>query len=280
MESGFHAILLIYKKSCPEARALALEASMWLEREGFAIWQAEGGSDFGVWGREFDLAVVFGGDGTLLGAARHLAGRRAPVFGVNFGRIGFLTASSPSNWRERLESALAGEADPVRCMALKWSLIRQGAIAAEGPAINDVVLCRSGVARLAAMRLSIEGEMAGLLRSDGLIVSTPIGSSGYNLSAGGPLMRADLDAMAITPICPFMGSGHPLVIPGPGRVEIRIESPSADCHLTADGQEGYSLEIEDIVSIKGWPGAWSLFLEGEGRFPARLAARGFSLERP
>ena len=213
----------------------------------------------------------------MLGVARRLVGRKVPVLGINFGRIGFLTDAQPEQWREKLEECLTGS-EPVRsCMALSWSLARKGQQIAQGCAVNDVVLSRGSLSRLVLFDVFIAGERLGPLRGDGIIVATPVGSSGYSVSAGGSLLHPSMNALAITPICPFLNSISPMVFPGDTECTFQILQGSTDCFLTVDGQEGQQLELGDTITVAGLPEAVHFLGKGTTFFE-RLRSRGFALQ--
>ena len=128
-----------------------------------------------------------------------VVGRFVPLFGINFGRVGFLTDAQPEHWKERLVACLKGELAVRTCLALSWKLTRGGSLQAGGSAVNDVVLSRGSLSRLVCVNISVDGQRMGLLRSDGIILSTPVGSSGYSASAGGPLLYSGMNAVAFRP---------------------------------------------------------------------------------
>ncbi|MTJ92659.1 MAG: NAD(+)/NADH kinase [Desulfovibrio sp.] len=272
-------ILLVYKARHERAAALAEEAALWLRQKGHEVTAVIcAGADSPAYAADpLDFVVVLGGDGTMLGVARRLVGRKVPVLGINFGRIGFLTDAQPEQWCEKLEECLTG-AEPVRsCMALSWSLTRKGSQIATGSAVNDVVLSRGSLSRLVLFDVYIAGERLGSLRGDGIIVATPVGSSGYSVSAGGSLLHPSMEAIAITPICPFLNSISPMVFPGNTECSFQILQGSTDCFLTVDGQEGQQLELGDIVTVAGLPDAVHFLGKGTTFFE-RLRSRGFVLQ--
>lgn len=271
-------ILLVHKARHEKAAALAEEAATWLREKGHVVVAVVcAGVDSPVYeATPLDFVVVFGGDGTMLGVARRLVGRDVPILGINFGRVGFLTDAEPSAWREKLEESLMGE-EPVRsCMALQWSLRREGRHLAGGFAVNDVVLSRGSLSRLVWFEIYIAGERLGSLRGDGVIVATPVGSSGYSVSAGGSLLHPSMEAIAVTPVCPFLHTISPMVFPGDTSCTFQILQGSTDCYLTVDGQEGQQLQVGDVVKVSGLPSAVHFLGRGTTFFD-RLRTRGFSL---
>jgi len=272
-------ILLVYKARHEKAAALAGEAALWLRQQGHEVTGVIcAGTDSPAYAvTPLDFVVVLGGDGTMLGVARRLVGRKVPVLGINFGRIGFLTDAQPEQWRDKLQECLTG-AEPVRsCMALEWSLTRHGEIIASGCAVNDVVLSRGSLSRLVLFDVYIAGERLGSLRGDGIIVATPVGSSGYSVSAGGSLLHPSMNAVAITPVCPFLNSISPMVFPGNTECTFQILQGSTDCFITVDGQEGQQLDRGDLVTVAGLPNAVHFLGKGTTFFE-RLRSRGFALQ--
>ncbi|MBE6440758.1 MAG: NAD(+)/NADH kinase [Desulfovibrio desulfuricans] len=272
-------ILLVSKAGHARAAALGAEAADRLRREGHSATLITAGKEDPAYDAPgLDLAVVLGGDGTMLGVARRLMGRHVPVFGVNFGRVGYLTAAQPGEWREKLDDCLAGRLPELACMALRWSLRRGGEVIGEGAAVNDVVLARGALSRLLRLGVRIDGEPLGSLRSDGLIVSTPVGSSGYNVSAGGPLLPPTLEMLVVTPVCAFQRTASPVVLPGNAVCTLVFPQGSTDCYMTVDGQEGRMLQHGDEVTVTGAPGAMR-FIGRPGGFFERLRSQCFTPER-
>lgn len=271
-------ILLACKARHERATALGEEIGTWLRRQGHRATVITAEQDSPAYGQEdLDFVVVLGGDGTMLGVARRLVGRGVPVLGINFGRVGFLTDAQPDQWQDKLVECLYGD-EPVRaCMALTWSVTRQGGVLASGHGVNDVVLSRGSLARLVSMEIAVNGVRMGALRSDGVIVCTPIGSSGYSVSAGGPLLYPSMEALGFVPICPFLNTIAPMVFDGNTSLTMEILHGSTDCYLTADGQEGMLLERGDVVRVGGLPAAVQFMGEGTCFFE-RLRSRGFVLQ--
>lgn len=268
-------VLVVSKARHEQARTLGLEVLAWLEAHGLAAWLCEAGAAAeSVLPRPRLCVIVLGGDGTILGVARRFAFSGIPIFGINFGRVGFLTNAEPANWQERLETALAPETPVRSSVALRWQVLREGRLLTEGVAINDVVVGRGALARLVGLSISLEGCAMGVLRCDGLVCCSPVGSSGYSASAGGPILHPAMDAIGLTPICPCTASVAPLVLPGSLACRVALAA-SAEAWLTVDGQEGQALQGGDVVLVTGAPDGVR-FLGGM-RFFERLRVRGFAL---
>lgn len=270
-----HHILLVCKNRHKDAIALGRAAEEWLCRKGHIVTRITAGEDSPAYAETaFDFAVVLGGDGTMLGVARRLVGRNIPLLGINFGRVGFLTNAQPEQWQASLESCLRAQMPVQHCMALQWSLLRRGAAVATGYAVNDVVLGRGSLARLVTLEVFVDECRLRVLRGDGLVFSTPVGTSGYCVSAGGPLVYSTLETIAFTPLCPFLAGTPPMIFPGGAAFRVRLLQGAADCCLTIDGQEGLPLERDDTVFVTGAPAAVSFFSD-TACFFAKLRSRGF-----
>lgn len=186
-------------------------------------------------GKNVDLAIVLGGDGTMLTAARSFVEHDIPLIGVNRGRFGFLTDLAAENMLEGIAQILAGEFDKEERMLLVAALERDGKEISRGHALNDVVVNKNGAAKLIELEVNIDGQFVHRQRSDGLIVSTPTGTTAYSLSAGGPILHPTLDAIALVPICPHTLSNRPIAINSASRVEVTLMHAEDAC-VHFDGQ--------------------------------------------
>jgi NAD+ kinase len=198
---------------------------------------------------EADLVVTLGGDGTLLRAARALAGRPVPVFGVNMGGLGFLTATSALGAWDGLDAVLDGRAPLERRMTLVAEILRGGIPIARHHALNEAVIHKGGSLRVIELRLSIGRDQIGSYVADGLILSTPTGATGYNLSADGPLVVPHLDLLVATPICAHTLAIRPIVLPADGPVDAVLVSGGQGAFLVLDGQIEERLEVGDRVRV-------------------------------
>jgi NAD+ kinase len=200
-----------------------------------------------------DALVVLGGDGTLL-AASHLVERSIPVLGVNFGSLGFLTEITLPELYPTLESVLAGKYRYEERRMLRARVERAGAQQLEGDVLNDVVVTKADLARIIELDVSVDGSFVSAFRADGLIVSSPTGSTAYNLAAGGPILHPQLDAVVLTPICPHMLTNRPLVVSDRAAVEVRLRAArEGEVHVTLDGQRGLPLTGGDVVTVTRSP---------------------------
>lgn len=198
-----------------------------------------------------DLAIVVGGDGTLLKAGRMLADKDVPVIGINLGRLGFLVDISPDEISEQLSLMLKGEYTTEIRSLLHAEAFRDDKSLGEGIALNDVVLHVRNDIRMIEFTTHIDGHFVNTQRADGIVVATPTGSTAYSLSGGGPILHPGLDAVVLVPICPHTLSNRPLVIGNESVINIRLcESRNVDARLSFDGQANIELEAGDYVVIR------------------------------
>ncbi len=183
-----------------------------------------------------DLAFVFGGDGAILAACRKLNGRQIPIIGVHLGKFGFLAELTPQEIRPSLDKIFAEEYVISQRMLMTCQVIRSEQIIKKTIGLNDAVISRPSLSRLISIKLFIDGKGVTMYSSDGLIVSTPSGSTAHSLSAGGPIVTPDLDAFIITPICPHTLTNRPLVVSSDSKIEMELISECEGVGLTIDGQ--------------------------------------------
>lgn len=203
--------------------------------------------------RHVDLVVVLGGDGTLLGMANRIAnaGTDIPLLGINFGSLGFLTEVTLEEIQSALGAVVDGSAPVEERMMLRGRVLRGGRVADDRLALNDIVVNRGSMSRIVDMSIAAGGEFVTHVRADGLIVTTPTGSTAYNLAAGGPIVHPDVDALVLTPIAPHTLTYRPIVIPASLEVRIKpvVDGGSEELYATFDGQHGVPLESADEVVI-------------------------------
>ena len=196
-----------------------------------------------------DLIVVLGGDGTLLSMARAVGDLGVPLLGVNLGELGFLTATTLDEMFPALEAWLAGRMAIDERMMLSARVLRGGQAIGEYAALNDVVITKSAMSRIVNLSVSVEGQYATAYRADGLIISTPTGSTAYSLSAGGPILFPAMDAIVLTPICSHTLTNRPIVLPAGQRVEVTLLTDQ-EVMVTVDGQVGLNLREGDTVEVR------------------------------
>ena len=198
------------------------------------------------------VAVVVGGDGTMLGAARQLAPFGVPLMGINSGRLGFITDIAEPDWRQALTSMLAGHFEREYRAMLTGEIMRGGERIFVGIAINDVVVNRSGAAGLVELRVDVDGRFMSVQRADGLIVATPTGSTAYAMSAGGPILHPSLPGLVLVPIAAHTLSNRPIVLPEHVRIDIEVMSPK-DVGVNFDMQHFADLLGGDRISLRTAP---------------------------
>jgi NAD+ kinase len=198
-----------------------------------------------------DLVIVVGGDGSMLGAARALSGQSVPVLGINRGSLGFLTDIAPDEIEHRVEEVLSGHYIQEERFLLEATLVRKGQCVAQACALNEVVLHRGSSLRMLEFELFLDGQFVYSQHSDGLIVSTPTGSTAYALSGGGSILHPALDAIAILPIFPHTLTSRPIVVGGNCEMRIVLNDYSGgQPELSCDGQERFSLQPGDVVEVR------------------------------
>ncbi len=198
-----------------------------------------------------ELVVVLGGDGTLISVARLICGMDVPILGVNLGSLGFLTETTVDEMYYRLEKCLTGDSHVSQRMLLEVAVFRGGEEVERGRVLNDVVINKGALARIIDLETTVSGQSLTTFKADGLIVSTPTGSTGYSLSAGGPIIHPRMCCLVITPICPHTLTNRPIVIPDDSTVSVTVKSSFDEkVYLTLDGQVGVELTEGDTVEIR------------------------------
>lgn len=258
-----HSVGIVVKPNDAEARQTARELTEWLKGHdikvvGEPFCPAEAidlehpiDSDIKQLLRKHaDLIVVLGGDGTMISTARLIGDTQKLVLGINYGSLGYLTDFRIEEMYESLEAIFAGnyEIDSrVMLVAEHW---RGDERLARGRVLNDVVINKAALARIIEIEVRLNGLFVNSFRADGLIVSTPTGSTAYNLSAGGPIIYPSMNAVVMTPICPFTLTNRPIVIPDTAEIELLLENENEGVVLTLDGQIGFPLSSHDRVVIR------------------------------
>jgi NAD+ kinase len=256
------AVGIVVKRDRPEALEIGATLTGWLrDRRKKALAEPAAAEVIGAEAlsreelvRRADLIVVLGGDGTLLGIARKVGRRETPILGINLGGLGFLTEASTSEAKQALERVLAGDYETDRRITLEAEIVRGSGRSAEVVqrflAVNDVVFNKGPLGRMLQLEVTAEGERFCEYRADGLIISTPTGSTAYALSAGGPIVYPSLGVLVLAPICPHTLSNRPVVLPDSFEIEVRVKSSDHDSTLIIDGQEPAQLSAADCVRIR------------------------------
>ncbi len=253
---GIKVVGLISKPGIPHASTIVSDLVAWwkkrgvetrLDHESARYLGGHGGLDREQVPQDTQLVIVLGGNGTLLAAARAVAGREIPILPVNLGGLGFLTAVTLDQLYPELECALSGEQRIVPRRMLHGEVVRDGKTFASYEALNDIVIGKTQIARMIDLETYVDGQYVSTFKADGLIVATPTGSTAYSLSAGGPILFPAVAALCITPVCPHMLTNRPVLVPDTSVIEIVCKAPRKEAYLTVDGQVGEPLIENDRV---------------------------------
>jgi NAD+ kinase len=249
MDKKIRRVLLIVNQMKEQARAATEEARVYFQDRGvdllvvpvngrIAAEQLEG----------TDIAVTMGGDGTLLYCARILAGANIPILPVNLGDFGFITEVSKDEWVDAFEAYQSGRLGISCRVMFRVRVLRDGEQVARFRGLNDAVIQSSGISRIIRLRLYLAHTYVGRYRADGVIFSTPTGSTAYSMAAGGPILHPEMDAFVLNPICPFTLSNRPMVVPGNEHLELEVERQQrTEIVLNVDGQEVFPLQPADRI---------------------------------
>lgn len=245
---------IVVKPGNAEARATADELSSWLRTRGVGCpdthISAEDIHGTGTPDCEADLIVVLGGDGTMISTARLVGKRDVLVLGINYGSLGYLTDFRIEEMFPALESIFQGEYEIDRRVMLDAELWRGETMQGGGRVLNDVVINKAALARIIETEVKLDGLFVNKFRSDGLIIATPTGSTAYNLSAGGPIIYPSMNAVVLTPICPFTLTNRPIVMPDNAEIELHLGDENEGVILSLDGQTGLPMRAGDRVVIR------------------------------
>lgn len=247
------------KKNHPDAEQLALTICARLKRENIEVLLEDSlaeqiGQIIGYSGEEIpsqvDLIIVLGGDGTLISVARQVGELNVPILGINLGRLGFLTEVTRDELPEMLERVITGDFEVSDRMMLDAIIHRTGHAVGKYTVLNDVVINKGALARIIDMETYVDGRHLSTYKADGLIISTPTGSTGYNLAAGGPIVFPEINSLVISPICPHMLTNRPIMVWSRSVIEVRINFEDDVVFFTADGQVGRKLLPGDTVEVR------------------------------
>ena len=250
---------VVVKPNHKEAWETACKLSDWLAERGIALIgkphaeteicdiQIAGVEEFK---NDVDLIVVLGGDGTMISTARLTGNREVLVLGINYGSLGYLTEFRIEEMFPALEAILEGNYEIDRRVMLDVEHSRGEEKLASGRVLNDVVINKAVLARIIEIEVNLDNLFVNSFRADGLIISTPTGSTAYSLSAGGPIIYPSMNAMVLTPICPFTLTNRPIVVPDTAKISLRLKNESDGVVLTLDGQIGYAVQTGDCISIR------------------------------
>jgi len=256
---------IIAKQNKPEAVPIVRNLVEWLRPKKIEVYIEEGmeklfrppltGPHLNSVGREdipthTEMIIVLGGDGTLLSVARLVGDQEVPILGVNLGGLGFLTEITLEELYRVLERVVQGDFITDERVVLNAAVVRRGERMVEFTVLNDAVINKGALARIVDLETTINGEYLTTFKSDGLIISTPTGSTAYNLSAGGPIVYPSLHCIIITPICPHTLTNRPIMIPDDVEIRAMLKTKQQEVILTLDGQQGFTLEFEDVVEVR------------------------------
>ncbi len=251
MAGPIQKVAIVVKPDHAEAVSTAASLSEWLTARGIGLpnGPVAAGDPAGRAVIEgSDLIVVLGGDGTMLATSRFIGKVSIPVVGINHGSLGYLTDFRIEEMLPALEKVLAGDYQVDRRVML--DVEHTGGPSAPSRVLNDVVINKAALSRIIEIEVKLNGLHVNSFRADGLIVATPTGSTAYNLSAGGPIIYPSMNAIVLTPICPFTLTNRPIVVPDTSEIELRLKSDSEDVILGLDGQTGFAMKAGDTVVIR------------------------------
>ena len=265
-------IAIIHKSDKSKAIEVSNEAVAWLQKQGL---KAHSPSDLFLKGTQkissekdydkIDLVLVLGGDGTYLNAAHRIGGRAIPILGVNFGNVGFLAETDAKKTFERLKSVISGKVESVRRLVMNVSVKKSGKVLYDSLALNDVVVERGSNTHLIELEAKCDKSLVSQFRGDGLIVSTPIGSTAYNLSAGGPIIHPEVSALAVTPVCPHSLNARPIILADHHKITVRLLRDQ-NASLMVDGVFGIELRKGMDVVIEKSKHFHHMITSGEDYF--------------
>lgn len=287
MQRIIKTVLVIYKADHDKARGMAWTVADWLAERDVTCLVRENLPDAphvvippgAMVTAPPDLALVLGGDGTMLSAARKRLVDGVPLLGLNLGRVGFMTSAGIDDWQEVLSDFLANGFAEARRLMIKVTVIRGEETVFSTISVNDAVISRGAMARLAAFDVTLGDGDVCTLRADGVVISTPTGSTAYCVSAGGPLIYPGLDVLCVVPICPFLSDFKPVVVPADSPVRLALSSPETNMYLTCDGQELFPLDDLDVVLVTKSERCLRLARRPGESYFERLRLKGF-INRP
>ncbi len=252
------SIGILTKPKFPEVKVTLQAVVSWLRARNIdvildttsaALLEEKGGLQKTQLAQKADVLLVLGGDGTMLNAARLAGERGIPILGVNMGGLGFLTEVRLEHLYPSLERVFANDFVLDERLMLKTHVHRHGETVAQGIVLNDVVVSKGTLARMIELQISIHGQFVTNLRGDGLIISTPTGSTAYSLSAGGPILEPAVHSLILTPICPHTLTHRPLIVPDNVEIDVTLTSKDEGAMATLDGQVGIALTQGDTVVL-------------------------------
>lgn len=256
-KSEIKSVGVVVKPNHTEAWQTAAELSAWFEKRQIKVFTEKDGQDSAIetvdtqtFKEQTDLIIILGGDGTMISSARLIGMREVPILGINYGSLGYLTEFRIEEMFPAIEAILEGNYEIDSRVMLDVKLQRATETLSTNRVLNEVVINRAVLAKIIEVEITLDGLFVNLFRADGIIVATPTGSTAYSLSAGGPILYPSMNAVVITPICPFTLTNRPIVIPDNAEIRLRLKSESEGVALTLDGQVGYQMKTDDCVVIR------------------------------
>lgn len=274
-KDSISTIGILHQPRLPDTETMATTIADWLAERDVDTWIGSTWDDEGIDGNisQFSLLVVLGGDGSTLRAARLAVPHQVPIFGLNMGRVGFLSEAQPNNWREKLSRVLSGDFWLERRLMLHAALQRNGRILDTLTALNDVVIGRGMQARVLRLHLFVDGDHVTRYTADALIVATPTGSTAYSMAAGGPLLPPQLQNFVVVPVAAHLSLDRALVLHEEAEIMVQVHMDH-EAALIADGQDGISLEDGDKVIVSKHENTCTFArVESSGYFYRRLMRR-------
>ena len=264
-DSPIKRVGVVLKPNLPEAVATVGQLLKWLTKRGLTLYagtkldhsaiERETGCKLETIELErmagaVDLIIVLGGDGSMIGTARLLGDYDIPVLGINYGTLGYLSEFRVEEMFPALAAVLQGDYRIEERVRLSVDLTRDDKLLLHNRALNEVVINKGAMSRIIDIEARMDGQLISSFRADGLIISTPTGSTAYNLSAGGPVVYPSMNALIITPICPFTLSDRAIVVPDNVTIEVAVKTPREEVYMTLDGQVGHPIQVGDKILIR------------------------------
>lgn len=246
-------VLIIANWSKKTSHTLSQTIVDYLAEKGIesSVSRTNKGNEPLVVNKDTDLVICLGGDGTVLYCARYLQDLGIPILAINVGTFGYITEISVEEWQEAIDYFLDGKNTISRRLMIRVGVFRKGKKVFTAHGLNEMVVSSSGISKVVSLSLRIGSTEAGFFRSDGMIIATPTGSTGYSLAAGGPILDVDLTSLIITPICPFTLSNRPLVVSGESTITLTIpKGQRTGLMLSVDGQQNFCLQEDDMIIVE------------------------------
>ncbi|GAB5046371.1 NAD(+)/NADH kinase [Thermodesulfovibrio sp. TK110] len=253
----FKKLSILYKENDNSAIEIAIQVQDWLKNKGIECIVFHSVGVFSSFNhseimaiQSSDAVVVLGGDGTMLSASRLIGGKKIPIIGINMGKLGFITEIPRTDLFDSLEQIFSGNYDIEERSMINAQILRDEQIVSEYLGLNDIVIGKGIMAKISDFGLIINNVYVSTIKADGIIISTPTGSTAYNLSAGGPILYPTLKGLVFTTICPHTLTVRPIVLPDDFVIDVVISSHVKDIFLTVDGQIGFPLQKNDKVRCR------------------------------